>query len=94
MQQVALDIVCAAKRLLIVQHDLGNAQPGAIADVQQVLGIVKRVGQLYGLIVAGLLGLLLAQHKTAAHRVIVVVPQLQPRLVEGSQRHAIGMLGQ
>ena len=89
--QAAADFFFAAPGFFIRQHQFGNAQVVGLAQLQQLHGTGKIIGQLGTVHVRHTaLGLGFIHHETATHRVIGVAVQLAV-FAKHHQGHGVGM---
>ncbi|CRQ25071.1 hypothetical protein PAERUG_E16_London_17_VIM_2_04_14_00120 [Pseudomonas aeruginosa] len=94
-QQAGAGFLGGAPGLLVLGHQLADRQAFADAMVEQLPrgleGERQRRAVLDDAVEAG--GLVV-DHETAAHRVVLAAADLQAGGVEGTEDHAIGMVGQ
>ncbi|MCY1230156.1 hypothetical protein D9M72_425590 [compost metagenome] len=94
MQQAVDDLLLAAPRQFVFQHQPRNALAAGLRHLQHVLAAAERVRQLLGGVEHLGVGRARRDHEAAAHRQVARFAQARAAAVEGMELHAIGMLGQ
>ena len=95
LQQAVAGFGFGAPGTFIGQHHLADGQPVGGAMTEQVLGALEREGQRRGVFDDPVgAGSVFIYHKATAHRVVLAAADLDAGGVEGTEDHAVGVIGE
>ncbi len=95
VQQAATGLRFRAPRTFVGQHHLADGQPVSGAMAEQVFGVLEREGQGRGVLDNPVgAGGVFVDHKPTADRVVLAAADLDTRAIEGTENHAVGVVGE